>query len=160
MPKATRELPNPTMTPDTTENAGVPTDSKPALADRPAHIRGRVFLVGCPRTETTLLRSMLAAHPWIVSFPETRFCERISPKFAALGLASPRRWDRRRLFQFPSEVGHTELESLIPRFAVTLRRSVGAFVDVLDALTAAQGKTMWVEKTPGRLLHIDLIELG
>ena len=50
------------------------------------------------------------------------------------------------------------MESLIPRYAVTLRRSVGAFVEVLDALTLAQGGTVWVEKTPGHLHYIDLIE--
>jgi hypothetical protein len=122
------------------------------------HIGRRVFLVGCPRSGTTLLQSMLAAHSQIVSFPETHFFERVSPRFAAVGMASPRRRDRRRLLQFLSEVGHPEMESLIPRYAVTLRKSVGAFVEVLDALTLVESGTVWVEKTPGHLHHIDLIE--
>jgi hypothetical protein len=118
----------------------------------------RVFVVGCPRSGTTLLQSMLAAHPQIVSFPETHFFERVSPKFAAFGLASPRRRDRRRLVQFLADVGHPELENLVPRYAITLRRSVSAFVDVLDALTLMRRGDVWVEKTPGHLHHVDLIE--
>lgn len=124
----------------------------------PNQIAKRVFLVGCPRSGTTLLQSMLAAHPRIVSFPETHFMERVSPKFAALGLASPRRRDRRRLIEFLTEVGHPELERLIPRYAVTLPRTISAFVDVLDALTLTQYGDVWVEKTPNHLHYIDLIE--
>ena len=131
---------------------------QPLLRQSTVNIGRRLFLVGCPRSGTTLLQSMLAAHPRIASFPETHFFERISPRFAAVGMASPKRRDRRRLLQFLSEVGHPEMESLIPRYAVTLRRSVGAFVEVLDALTLAQGGTVWVEKTPGHLHYIDLIE--
>ena len=149
------------------ERAKVSADSKPTPGDAPGqpgqgqypvHIQGRVFLVGCPRSGTTLLQSMLAIHPHIVSFPETHFFERVNPRLAAVGLASPRRRDRKRLLQFLAEVGHPEMESLIPRYAVTLRRSIGSFVDVLDAVTLAQGGTIWVEKTPGHLHYIDLIE--
>lgn len=31
----------------------------------------KIFIVGCPRSGTTLLQSLLASHPYIVSFPET-----------------------------------------------------------------------------------------
>jgi hypothetical protein len=129
------------------------------LAEQPPVLIGkRVFLVGCPRSGTTLLQSMLAAHPQIVSFPETHFFERVSPKFAALGLASPRRRDRMRLVQFLTDVGHPELENLIPGYAITLHRSISAFVDVLDALALMQRADVWVEKTPGHLHYVDLIE--
>jgi hypothetical protein len=63
-----------------------------------------------------------------------------------------------RLVQFLAEVGHPEMEHLIPRYAITLTRSVSAFVDVLDTLTLMQGGEVWVEKTPGHLHYIDLIE--
>ena len=33
----------------------------------------RIFLVGAPRSGTTILQSLLAAHPKITSFPETKF---------------------------------------------------------------------------------------
>jgi len=38
-----------------------------------AGIKTRAFLVGCPRSGTTLLQAMLFAHPEIYSFPETNF---------------------------------------------------------------------------------------
>lgn len=34
-------------------------------------IQARLFLVGCPRTGTTLIQSLLAAHSQIASFPES-----------------------------------------------------------------------------------------
>ncbi|NJL67494.1 MAG: sulfotransferase [Microcoleus sp. SM1_3_4] len=33
----------------------------------------RIFLVGCPRSGTTILQSLLASHPEIISFPESKF---------------------------------------------------------------------------------------
>lgn len=36
-------------------------------------IEGRFFIVGFPRSGTTLLQSLLAAHPQIASFPESYF---------------------------------------------------------------------------------------
>jgi hypothetical protein len=33
----------------------------------------RIFLVGAPRSGTTILQSLLAAHPEVISFPESKF---------------------------------------------------------------------------------------
>ena len=35
----------------------------------------RVFIVGCPRSGTTLVQALLARYPGLHSFPETRFFE-------------------------------------------------------------------------------------
>ena len=40
-----------------------------AVSTRP----GRAFLIGCPRSGTTLLQSLLFSHPDVISFPETFF---------------------------------------------------------------------------------------
>ena len=32
-----------------------------------------IFLVGCPRSGTTLLQSLIAAHPLVTSFSESNF---------------------------------------------------------------------------------------
>ncbi|MGL4503377.1 MAG: sulfotransferase family protein, partial [Planktothrix sp.] len=42
-------------------------------------IKNRIFLVGCPRSGTTLLQSLLAAHPQIASFPESHFFQSLAP---------------------------------------------------------------------------------
>src|SRR5271167_4804558 len=44
---------------------------QPAFAMVTPEIAGRLFVVGCPRSGTTLLQSLLAAHPSVHSFPET-----------------------------------------------------------------------------------------
>ena len=36
-------------------------------------ITKRIFLIGCPRSGTTIAQVMLAGHPEILSFPETQF---------------------------------------------------------------------------------------
>jgi hypothetical protein len=40
-------------------------------------IKGRFFLVGCPRSGTTLLQSLIVAHSQIASFPESKFFQRV-----------------------------------------------------------------------------------
>jgi hypothetical protein len=122
-----------------------------------SEIRGRIFLVGCPRSGTTLLQALLAAHPAIVSFPESHFFEVVSPRFATLGLISPKRHETRRLLQFLTDAGHPELEPLVPRHSVRVRAYIDAFIQILDTVALAQGKRIWLEKTPGHLHRIGMI---
>jgi LPS sulfotransferase NodH len=122
-------------------------------------IQGRIFLVGCPRSGTTLLQCLLAANSHIESFVETHFFERLfsgRPLLSALGIASRRA--RPRLNQFLEEIGHPETQRQLPLFAVSVRQLSRAFVEILDTLTLDQGKAVWVEKTPGHLHFIDQIE--
>lgn len=118
----------------------------------------RVFLVGCPRSGTTLVQSLLAAHPLVVSFPETHFFRFVAPQHRlprALGLASSRA--RSRIGEFASELGRPELMKRFP-FHVTARGATRSFVRLLDDLAHEQEARMWVEKTPGHLHHIAPIE--
>jgi len=46
------------------------------MAHLPSTTRGPIFLVGCPRSGTTLLQQMLNAHPAIAIAPETHFIRR------------------------------------------------------------------------------------
>jgi hypothetical protein len=135
------------------------TDSKKdlALAEGAGAVRGRFFLVGCPRSGTTLLQGLLAAHPALVSFPESHFFEVVSPRFAALGLISPKRRETQRLLDFLSDAGHPELEALVPRHSVRIRTYVNSFIEILDTIALGQGRSIWLEKTPGHLRRVDLI---
>jgi hypothetical protein len=122
-------------------------------------IRGRIFVVGCPRSGTTLLQSLLAAHPEITSFPESHFfCHLLpeSPWARRLGIASKE--SRGRFHRFMQELGRPELARRLPAAAFLIRQHVRAFVATLDGLAVERGKVRWLEKTPDHLRHVDVIE--
>ncbi len=118
-------------------------------------IQARLFLVGCPRSGTTLLQSMLAAHSQITSFPESHFLlitsrSRRGRWLRKLGLVAPEM--RQRLQQFLTAVDRPDL---MPPRMVRLSPFVQQFVGILDELTMARGQSIWLEKTPGHLYYID-----
>jgi hypothetical protein len=124
-------------------------------------IKGRIFLVGCPRSGTTLLQSLIAAHPQIASFPETHFLvapgrTRRGRWLTRLGLASPEM--REQLERFLDEIGQTDTRTLLPRYGVWIRQYASALVRILDVLSLKQGKPFWLEKTPGHLHYVELLE--
>ncbi|MEC4986622.1 MAG: sulfotransferase [Oscillatoria sp. PMC 1068.18] len=120
----------------------------------------RIFLVGCPRSGTTLLQSLLAAHSQITSFPESKFFVALNPiyepKRKRFGLAS--RNAKPQLKKFLQEINCEEMFQLLPKYAIFASQYVKVFLEVLDNLTAKQGKSIWLEKSPPHLLHIDYIE--
>lgn len=123
--------------------------------------RGRVFIVGCPRSGTTLLQSMLAAHPEIMSFPESKFFlflvsvpEERSRRYA-LGLIAPHL--RSELESFLDEINRPDLRRQLPMLPL-IRLYTRYFVHVLDTVSAEVGKSIWVEKTPDHLRSIKHIE--
>ena len=118
----------------------------------------RLFLVGCPRSGTTLLQSLLAAHSDIVSFPESHFYTTVVSSrlvWRQLGLASPRA--RSKFSSFLDMIGHPELHTYLARFAVSTRQYSRAFIAVLDTVARQQNKQVWLEKTPRHLNYIDHI---
>ena len=122
-------------------------------------ISTRVFLVGCPRSGTTLLQSLLAANSNIASFPETHFYERAisgRPLLAVLGIASRKAAPHWNIFL--QEIGHTDMRTTLPAHAIFVRQFSNAFIQILDSLSLNQDKSVWLEKTPGHLRRVDQIE--
>ena len=77
-----------------------------ALKDR---IKERIFLVGCPRSGTTLLQSLLAANSKVLSFPETHFFGHLFYSRKLLSILGIANWRARlRWVQFLKEIGHQE----------------------------------------------------
>jgi len=119
-----------------------------------------LFLVGCPRSGTTLLQSILATHPQIASFPESHFFEHLSapwPWGAIFGLVSPKAYFTLEEFLQLLDQAHKVQESL-PELVLFKYQYVSLFIELLDTLTEQQGKSFWLEKTPGHLRHIKDIE--
>lgn len=116
----------------------------------------RSFVVGAPRSGTTVLQSQLASHPFVMSFPESHFFTALRPRrsLEVLGLASRGAWPRYR--QFLNSLG------VEPEGGPLRRLSMGgltsAFVATLDSLALKAGCRAWIEKTPDHFDAIDLIE--
>lgn len=125
----------------------------------------RVFVVGCPRSGTTLVQALLARHPAVLTLAETGF-------FARLYGDERQRWGdrdvrplRRRLSSrlgFARRQARTALETLqgrlgLPRELLPWLRMdacVRRFIELLDTRAGNDGRATWVEKTPCHLLYI------
>lgn len=137
--------------------------TKPIKSIKPINAMptGCIFIVGCPRSGTTLLQSLLASHSAIASFPESKFFLRLiaepreKSRRYALGLASPGL--KPTLEKFLADVGAPELRSTLPKFPF-VRSYVRCFDRILHQLAQGQGKHIWLEKTPEHLQAIDDIE--
>lgn len=123
------------------------------------NIQGRIFLVGCPRSGTTLLQSMIAAHPQIASFPESHFFEHLNaswPWGPVLGLASRRA--QSQFEKFLAVIGEEKMRQYVPNKAWFSQQYASGFIQVLDTVTQQKGKSLWLEKTPQHLHQIAPIE--
>ncbi|MEG4444370.1 sulfotransferase [Microcoleus sp. AT9_B5] len=111
----------------------------------------RIFLVGSPRSGTTILQSLLAAHPEVISFPESKFFHYLLYDQFAGKLPG-----RMETF-FNDEIKRPELLKDFDD-SQTVEAKVSWFVRVLDGLAAEQKKSIWLEKTPEHIYFIDDIE--
>lgn len=125
-----------------------------------SEISGRFFLVGCPRSGTTLLQSLIASHPRITSFPESHFFSKVQAKWRclrALGVAS---WKTRsHLFSYFKDIGHEDVLKHSLRFGmVSISAYVDAYVRGLDAVARRRKVPFWLDKTPQHLHYIEHIQ--
>jgi len=118
------------------------------------------FLVGCSRSGTTLLQSLLAAHPQVFSVPESKFFWYADPVHEAkrlrIGIASRRLkpW----LKTFFNEIGYPDYRKTLPVFPLPLKNYTQYFFKKMSQLTEAQGKTIFLEKTPEHLRYLEQIQ--
>ncbi|MGF1523903.1 MAG: sulfotransferase [Leptolyngbyaceae cyanobacterium] len=116
-------------------------------------------MVGCPRSGTTLLQSLVAGHPEVASFPESNLFHCLtSPdsRRGKLGIAS--KGARRAFTKFLAEIDQPNMTRFLPPYAFSLQQYAAAFTKTLDTLALQQQKSWWLEKTPYHLHRIDIIE--
>ena len=111
----------------------------------------RIFLVGAPRSGTTILQSLLAAHPEIISFPESKFFHYLLYEEFATKLPS-------RLETFlRNEIHRPELLNDFDDNQ-TVANKASWFVRILDGLAIEENKSIWLEKTPEHIYFIEDIQ--
>jgi hypothetical protein len=113
-----------------TEEISVTAEGRGLDADRP------IFIVGCQRSGTTMLRLMLDSHSRISCGPETRFLEDLER------IVGP---DWKRLSQF----GFTQDE--------WLQRLRTFFGGIQGDYARSRGKARWADKSPRYALHIPFL---
>jgi len=129
-------------------------------------IKNRIFVVGCPRSGTTLLQGLLNTHPAITSFTESHFFD--------FGVKQPksgpfyyvRKNANELIISFLSEnsidktLNHKILNQM-PAQPVIKGNGVTKwsqyFISILDTIATSREKNVWVEKTPDHLNRIKLI---
>jgi hypothetical protein len=118
-----------------------------------------VFLVGCPRSGTTFLQSLLAAHPDIASFPESQFFQYLIPGNSTkygLGLTG-RNLKARVETYFRDELGYPELAKNWSRIGFR-KRYAQKLIGILQQLAHHRGKRILLEKTPQHIYYVQHIE--
>lgn len=120
----------------------------------------RMFLVGYPRSGTTLLQTLLAAHPQMLTLPETFFFARLECRNRVLRAGGvPRRDASARLLGLRRYGIEVQRPALVDRFGVGgTGRLATEFVSSLDRAVTRQGKSAWLEKTPMHLHRISTIQ--
>ena len=95
-----------------------------------------IFIVGCPRSGTTLLRLILDSHPNISCGPESHFLTDLE---AIVG----RYWHRMKPFGFEKSYWHEKIRDFFDSFQLEH--------------AAARGKTRWADKTPKYSTKLEFI---
>lgn len=123
----------------------------------------RIFIVGCPRSGTTIVQAMLARHPDVLTLPETAIFERLFGDLAwrwgdhgvtrrprrSVELGFARQGGRRALRQLQRQLGIADAPAPWRTTACVER-----FTGMLDRHAAAASRRLWLEKTPNHLLYI------
>ncbi len=121
-------------------------------------IRKRIFLVGAPRSGTTLLQSMLAGHPEVCSFPETHFFSRTLKQNgykAYIGWYGYKK--RKRIKAFLTRLNEEKLLKNLPFLTFSKQKWARGLISILDDIAVNKGYSMWLEKTPMHLHQAGLI---
>jgi hypothetical protein len=124
-----------------------------------------VFVVGIPRSGTTLMAAMLGSHPHLDSGPETHLLAHLEGT-PVEPLLDRRRWPgpatdfvcSLRLRDVPVHQLYGRTREQVVAHLAARSPSVAALLESLTAeRAAARGKLRWVEKTPRHLEHVATI---
>jgi hypothetical protein len=137
---------------------------------KPTPLR-RIFIIGCPRSGTTVVQSLLASLPNVMSMGETNYLLCMLGNFNAWlnnPAAVESKWRKRLALARASS--RRDLQDCLDQafggsnLAPRLRRRMTGrgYIDelrrVLDAEAIRRNCTCWVEKTPDHLAYLSILE--
>jgi hypothetical protein len=120
-----------------------------------------VFVVGAPRSGTTLLRNMLNRHPRLAILFETQFYNHVYTRRRAFGdLGAPaarRRFVTEYLATQRIRKSGLDLNGLQERLLRDATSYPALFASLMEHFAAAQGKSRWGEKSPQHSLFTETL---
>lgn len=126
-----------------------------------SQIENPVFVVGMVRSGTTLMSSMLSAHPAIAIAPDIHYIYGWVQQCRQLDLSQPQDFERFwRAFTGNQRFGYLGIdrEDLRRRIDAENRHSFrGVYVSALESYAASLQKRRWGEKTPFSADHLDTL---
>jgi hypothetical protein len=133
------------------------------LMARPVAERRRmkrpVFIVGCPRSGTTLLYSMLVASGGFAVYRKETYFYDLLPRFRDLAtVQGQQRFAREFLQGYLGHVPGLDVEPFVRSALDQCRRPEEFLPLLLTAITSAQQMDRWIEATPAHVLCMNEIE--
>jgi len=127
----------------------------------------RVFVVGFPRSGTTIVQAWLAHQLDAFTLPETSFfehaCGNLGLRWGDRGARDEDRlWHRMGAIHGAARRTYAQVAAALGerprRLPSALTGAAAAFVDLLDRAAARAGASGWIEKTPNHIYYVDEIE--
>jgi hypothetical protein len=120
-----------------------------------------IFVVGCPRSGTTLLRLMLDAHPHLAIPPESHFIPqvaRVRSRYERGGGFDAERMARQVFAGIRFQDWHLPQEAVLAAIRERRPRDLAGAVECFFVAYAdAHGKPRWGDKTPGYSIELPLL---
>lgn len=113
----------------------------------------RIFIVGCPRSGTTLLQTILLSNDSLISFPESHFFSQLNncPRRKPPGIYGKKIVD--------NWLGDTKVKFIKkPWIGFSKAAAINYFWQTLDQIAITQSAKGWVEKTPEHVHYIGEIQ--
>jgi hypothetical protein len=117
-----------------------------------------VFIVGCARSGTTLLYSMLVAAGGFAVYRKETYFYSILPRFRDLSTDAARERFKQAFLQGSlGKVPGLDVEPIVQKVLTQVTRGRDFLPKLMHAIAVHQGVDRWMEATPPHLLHMDEI---